>query len=82
VGHGDDSRATGNRIQRVVQKTIWRRLSNREANDAWDLAVATLILIESMKLHFSETTPDYYELKAANEERGELKSRQEKQKWG
>jgi phage terminase large subunit GpA-like protein len=31
-----------------IQKTVWRRLSNRESNDAWDLAVATLILIESM----------------------------------
>lgn len=46
-----------------IEKTIWRRLSTRQSNDAWDLVVATLILIESMKLHLSEMKPDYYEPK-------------------
>ena len=65
-----------------IQKTVWRRLSNRESNDAWDLTVATLILIESMKLRFSEETkPEYYEPKAT-EESGGKNCQPEKPKWG
>ena len=42
----------------------------------------TLILIESMKLWFTEETkPDYYEPKESDKESG-LKRKQEQQKWG
>ena len=65
-----------------VQKTVWRRLSNSQSNDAWDLTCMTLILIESMKLRFTEETkPDYYEPKVASEGGG--KNGQPPQpKWG
>jgi hypothetical protein len=46
------------------QRTIWRRLSNSQSNDAWDLACMTLILTESMKLRLSEMKPDYYKPKS------------------
>ena len=52
-----------------VQRTVWRRISTGQPNDAWDLACMTLVLIESMKLRFDgKTKPDYYEPKAAAEE--------------
>jgi hypothetical protein len=65
-----------------IQKTIWRRLSTRQSNDAWDLAVATLILIESMKLHVSEMKPDYYEPKESDKESDGKKQQPEQPKWG
>jgi hypothetical protein len=65
-----------------IQKTVWRRISTSQPNDAWDLCVMTLILIESMKLRFDEKTkPDYYESKAA-EESGGKNGQPEKPKWG
>ena len=46
------------------------------------MTVATLILIESMKLRFSEETkPEYYEPKAT-EESGGKNCQPEKPKWG
>jgi hypothetical protein len=65
-----------------IQKTIWRRLSTRQSNDVWDLAVATLILIESMKLPLSEMKPDYYEPKESDKETDGLKGQPEQPKWG
>jgi hypothetical protein len=65
-----------------IQKTVRRRLSNRVSNDARDLCVATLILIESMKLRLSEMMkPDYFEPKATEE--GDRKKEQlDRPKWG
>jgi len=52
----------------VFRKTVWRRISTSQPNDAWDLCCMTLILIESMKLRFTEETkPDYFEPKAVEE---------------
>ena len=65
-----------------IQKTVWRRLSNRESNDAWDLACMTLVLVESMKLRFiGETKPEYYEPNAAVERAGK-NGQPENPKWG
>jgi len=51
-----------------VQRTVWRRISTSQPNDAWDLTCMTLILIESMKLRFTDDTkPDYYEPKSTAE---------------
>jgi hypothetical protein len=62
-----------------IQKTLWRRLSNSQSNDAWD-AVATLI--ESMKLRLSEMKPDYYEPKPTGEESVGKNDQPPQPKWG
>lgn len=55
----------------------------KEVTDAWDLTCMTLILIESMKLRFTEETkPDYCEPKESDKERDGLKGQQEQPKWG
>jgi len=65
-----------------VQRTVWRRISTSQPNDAWDLCCMTLILIESMKLRFDEKTkPDFYDPKAAKE--GDVKGGQPtRPTWG
>jgi hypothetical protein len=65
-----------------VQRTVWRRISTSQPNDAWDLCCMTLILIESMKPRFTEETkPDYFEPKAAEEENGKP-GKSAKPQWG
>jgi phage terminase large subunit GpA-like protein len=65
-----------------VQRTVWRKISTSQANDAWDLCCMTLILIESMKLRFDEKTkPDFYDPEAAKE--GDVKGGQPtRPTWG
>jgi hypothetical protein len=65
-----------------VQRTVWRRTSTNQANDAWDLCCMALILIESMKLRFAEEMkPDYFEPKAAEEGNGN-NGQSSVPKWG
>jgi hypothetical protein len=65
-----------------VQRTVWRRISTSQPNDAWDLTCMTLILIESMKLRFTEETkPDYFEPKVAEEGNGKP-GQSAKPQWG